>query len=263
MTARTACAAARQKAWAAACTTRRGTRRWRGATCTALVCARVRSSPWRVAAAAGTTRRWCGCGTSAGTRTAALARTACRSGVTIARCTAATRRARCAPCAAVRTMCPVCRRLRRRRRLHRRLLRRHLRRHRRRRRRRRRRHLRHHHPHHRLPHRHPHRRLHHLLRRRLPPHRRHPHRRRLRLLLHLHLLHLLIHSPQTLQRAVGTLAGLWTQRLLLASVALRFCLMTLMAGAPAVDASLPPLGKMQTRLASKLVSAFVRAKSST
>ena len=65
MTARTACAAAHQKAWVAACTTRRGTRRWRGATSTALVCARVRSFRRCVAAAAGTTRRWCGYGTSA------------------------------------------------------------------------------------------------------------------------------------------------------------------------------------------------------
>ena len=170
MTARTACAAARQKAWAAACTTRRGTRRWRGATSTALVCARAWSFLQCVAAAAGTTRRWCGCGTRAPTR----ARTMSRCGATTTRCTAARLMRRGTPCAAVRTRCPVCRRLRRRRLRHHRLLRRHRR-------------LRHHRP--RRPPRHrprhrlrlPHRHHHHLLRRR----RRHRHRRhRLRLLLH-------------------------------------------------------------------------------
>eukprot|EP00964_Phaeocystis_antarctica_P024872 scaffold13935_cov72-Phaeocystis_antarctica.AAC.1 len=65
MTARTACAAARRRAWAAACTTQRGTRRWRGATFMALVCALGRSFPRCVAAAAGTTTCWCGRGTSA------------------------------------------------------------------------------------------------------------------------------------------------------------------------------------------------------
>jgi len=39
--------------------------------------------------------------------------------------------------------------------------------------------------------------------------------------------------------------------------------MTMMAGAPAVDVSLLPLGKMQTLLASRLAPAFARAKSST
>eukprot|EP00964_Phaeocystis_antarctica_P159142 scaffold130078_cov42-Phaeocystis_antarctica.AAC.1 len=62
MTARTACAAARHKAWAAACTTRRGRKRWHGVTFTALVCARGRSFPRYAAAGAGTTRRWCGSG---------------------------------------------------------------------------------------------------------------------------------------------------------------------------------------------------------
>ncbi len=121
MTARTACAAAHQKAWVAACTTRRGTRRWRGATSTALVCARAWSFLQCVAAAAGTTRRWCGCGTRAPTRT----RTMSRCGATTTRCTAARLMRRGTPCAAVRTRCPVCRRLRRRRLRRHRLLRRH------------------------------------------------------------------------------------------------------------------------------------------
>ena len=204
MTARTACAAARRKAWVAACTTRRGTRRWRGATSTALVCARVRSFRRCVAAAAGTTRRWCGCGTRAPTRT----RTMSRCGATTTRCTAARLMRRGTPCAAVRTRCPVCRRLRRRRLRHHRLLRRHRRlrlRHRRLHRRRHLRHLHHRRRHHRHRHlrRHPlHRRLlrlrrhlrrlrrrphrlHHLRRRLLhrhhPPHHRRRHRRRLRL----------------------------------------------------------------------------------
>ena len=153
MTAHTACAAAHQKAWAAACTTRRGTRRWRGATCTALVCARVRSFRRCVAAAAGTTRRWCGCGTRAPTR----ARTMSRCGATTSRCSAARLMRRGTPCAAVRTRCPVCRRLRRRRRRRRRLHRRL-----------------HHPPHLRLHH---HRRLHRRLLRHLH-HRLHPPRRR-------------------------------------------------------------------------------------
>ena len=120
------------------------------------------------AAAAGTTRRWCGCGTSAGTRTAALARIACRSGATTTRCTAARLMRRGTPCAAVRTRCPVCRRLRRRRLRHHRLLRRH-----------RRLRLRHRRLH-RRRHRHPRHLRRHLRRRRRRrrPHRRHPHRRR-------------------------------------------------------------------------------------
>ena len=263
MIARTACAAARQGAWAAACTTRHGTRRWRGATSTALVCARAWSFPRCATVAAGTTRRWCGCGTSASTRTAARARTACRSGVTTARCTAATRRRRCEPCTAVRTRCPVCRHLRRHRLLRRRrrphlLHRRH-----RHRRLHLRRHLRHHHLHHHHHHRRHLRHRRRLLRRRLPPHLLLHRRRRPRLLLHLHLPHLHIHSPQILHCGVGTLAGVWTRPSLLASVALRFYLMTLMAGAPAVDASLLPLGKMQTLLASRLAPAFAHVKSST